>query len=319
MAEETPVESASGGDTTTTVQGDDTPQAAPAAAQEPSEPIAFSFADDTAGNGNEDNDVAANVPSSRLREEADKRRAAETANAQLQQQNAMMQAMLQQRVNQNGQQPQPEADPLRQPFGNDSDGEAAYQAVKDLSAAEARTAVDQAKAELRSEYESTINQKFGGITASLQLSTKLNEMQQAGMIDDQASKVIGQRVGEFISRDPGWANHQEMVADRVWADMMRTGEIKARRVNPSSPNGNSIHQPGTGGMGAPSADDLRQMQDNKIADLRSRFPRSFRNRSNDEMRASLGDVTQDTTPTVEGPNPSTGEVAPHMSFVHTRG
>ena len=100
---------------------------------------------------------------------------------------------------------------------------------------------------------------------------------------------------------------------------MRTGEIKARRVNPSSPNGNSIHQPGTGGMGAPSADDLRQMQDNKIADLRSRFPRSFRNRSNDEMRASLGDVTQDTTPTVEGPNPSTGEVAPHMSFVHTRG
>ena len=114
--------------------------------------------------------------------------------------------------------------------------------------------------------------------------------------------MIGQRVGEFVAQQPGWSNHQELVADKVWADMMRRGEIKAaRRVNPSSPSGNSIHQPGGPGGGGPSAEDLRQMQ------------------SDDQLRASLGDVTHDVTPTVEAPDPSTGEVAPHMTFVHTRG
>ena len=147
MPEETPVVTASGGDTATPAQGGDTPQAAPAAAQEPSEPITFSFADDTASGGVEDNNGDARVPSSRLREESDKRRATEAQNAQLQQQNTMMQAMLRNATNQPQAQPQPAAgdDPLRTPFGADADGQMAHDAVKNLSAAEARVAVDQAK------------------------------------------------------------------------------------------------------------------------------------------------------------------------------
>ena len=323
MPEETPVETpASGGDTATTVQGDDTPQATPEAAQEPATPITFAFADDTASEGGDENNAGANVPSSRLREEADKRRTAEAANAQLQQQNTMMQHMLRNAAaNNQPQQPAADADPLRTPFGADADGQQAYEAVKNVSTEQARVLIEQAKTELRQEQQTVMDQKFGSINASLQLSTKLNEMQKSGMVDEVAAQEIGRRVGAYVSQQPAWSNHQEMVADKIWADMMRTGEIKAsRRVNPSGTNGNSIHQPGGAPSGRPSADDVRQMQDAKINDLRARFPKSFQNKTDDELRASMGDVTQGPAQTYEAPPPvDGGEAVPHMSFVHTRG
>jgi hypothetical protein len=323
MPEETPVvidQPAGSGDTTPHVQGDETPQVTPETEPEPIAPITFAFAaDDTAGEGADENNDGPNVPSSRLREESEKRRAAEATNAQLQHQNVLMQQMLQNSTKNNNAQPvAAEVDP----FGDDADGVKARKAVTDVSTEQARLAVEQAKVELRQEFNGRMQQQFGGITASLQLTNKLNEMQSTGLVDETAAKEIGRRVGAHIVQQPAWSNHQEMLADKMWADMMRSGEIKAtRRVNPSNPNGSagSIHQPGGASSGRPSVDDIRRTQDAKILDLRVRFPKSFQNKTDDDLRASMGDVTSEAVPTYDAPPPvDGGELAPHMSFVHTR-
>lgn len=326
MAEET---TARPGD----VSSDDTAQApAPEATEqqnteEPaSEPveespdIRFALANDTAGkasSGNENQEGA--IPSWRLKEESERRRAAEAQLAQTQQ---MMSGMInQQRVpaQQNPAQ-ETEEEKLRRSFGSEEDGgPQAYEAVRNVSEFTTRQLIDQAKTELRQEMRGEVDRRVGGVTASISTSQELSDLKASGYIDDAAEQEIGRRMAAAITENPAWgeSNNQPFLLSKVYLTMLQGGELRPG-VTPSSPatpsgNGNSMHQPGGGGQRLTT----RQRQENKdtqLKEMQKQFPKKLGNMSMDQLRNLYTDAVGDTEGQQQGFAAPPGTTA----YVHRR-
>jgi hypothetical protein len=324
------------------VQADDTaPAPSPEAigteqAQEPAlEPqetpqtdpdIRFSLVDDTtedAGSVEGAGTERQQVPSYRLREEAEKRRAAEAELARTRQTIAMIQAQQQQAAVSNpvaaG---ETEEDKLRRSFGTEEEGgPAAYEAVKNVSQHEARQLINQAKAELRNEVQAEIQGQVGGVTASITTSQELAGMKAQGLIDASAETEISQRMGQAIAQNPEWGkgNNQRFLLNEIYMGMLKGGEIRPGVAPPPPPatpsgNGNSIHQPGSGGQRLTPAQQ-RETTDGELRNMQQRFPRQFGNLSIEQLRELHTNALGDTADGEASPSPATG---PPMAYVHTR-
>lgn len=273
------------------------PQPQPEVSAEPEPEIRFSLADATDQPGDEEGGEEGRVPSGRLREEADRRRTAEQQNAMLQQQNLI----LNEQVRMSSQQAQaaaPTADPeseLRQPFGADEEGDKAFTAVKGVADHVAQQTAQSMREEIRRDLHSEINQKFGTVTASMNIANQISGLQEQGLIDESAGKEISKRMGETIQANPQWgqAENQEHLLNKVWTDMMRSGAIKPRTVNPSQPGSNGFPmQPGGGAPNGMSQRQLRENNDQQLLEIQRRNSRQLGGLSIEQLRELGGDTPQ---------------------------
>ena len=170
------------------------------------------------------------MPAFLLRDESARRREAEQALQLVQQQNQLLaQQMQQQQI----QQQAPVADTdnpvdeIRRPFGEDQDGQQAYQAVRGVSEHVARETVEGLRSEIRNELQNEFDTKLGSVTAAMQMAEELAGMKVRGLIDDTAEKEIGRRMGDAIRQNPAWGQqaNQRHLLNQVWTDMLRSGEI----------------------------------------------------------------------------------------------
>tara|TARA_R110002110_G_C13454025_1_gene717366 strand:+ start:1115 stop:2062 length:948 start_codon:yes stop_codon:yes gene_type:complete len=292
-------------------------------APDPEPEIRYASADtidqpDPGAGASEENDESGQVPSFRLREESTRRREAEQSSVVLQQQNQLLQNQLA-IAQQNPTAPVPaaEADPndeLRRPFGTDQDGDTAYNAVKNVSRAEAREEIATARKEMRQELQADFDVKLGSVTASMAMAEELAGMKVNGLIDDGAEKEIGRRMGEQIRQNPAWGQpaNQRHLLNQIWTDMLRNGDIRPT-TRPATPGGggNSPLQPG-----APRLTE-RQVSDNNDAELleiQRRHPGRFGKLSLDELRSLGGPGTSQHQ---AGPAQE-AQGQPTRTFIHTR-
>jgi hypothetical protein len=273
------------------------PQPQPEVSAEPEPEIRFSLADATDQPGDGDEGDEGRVPSGRLREEADRRRTAEQQNALLQQQNLI----LNEQVRMSSQQAQaaaPSADPeseLRSPFGPDEEGDKAFSAVKGVADHIAQQTAESMREEIRRDLQTEINQKFGSVTASMTIANQISGLQERGLIDESAGKEISKRMGDTIKANPQWgqAENQEHLLNKVWTDMMRSGEIKPRTVNPSQPGSNGYPmQPGSGAANGLNQRQVREQNDQQLLEIQRRNSRQLGGLSIEQLRELGGDAPQ---------------------------
>jgi len=312
------------------VQADDTaPAPSPEAtgpdteqAPDPEPNIAFSLVDDTteaAGATGEGDTEGSTVPSYRLREEAEKRRAAESQLQQTQQMNAVLQNQAYQTstASKAPQAGETEEERLRKSFGTEEEGgPAAYDAVKNVSQYEARQLMEQAKNELRVEMRGEIQRGVGGVTASITTSQELSNMRSQGLIDASAETEIGRRMGQVISQNASWGEpqNQRFLLNEVYVGMLKAGEIRPGVVPPApatpSGNGNSPLQPGSGGQRL-TAHQKQESLDAELRQMQTASPKRLGSLTIEQLRElhknaiGEGEVPQQA---------STGPVA----YVHRR-
>ncbi len=297
---------------------------------EPEPEIRFASADtidqpDPGAAPDDTSEASGQVPSFRLREESARRREAEQALQLVQQQNQLLAQQMQQQ--QQIQQQAPAADTdnpvdeIRRPFGEDHDGQQAYQAVRGVSEHVARETVEGLRSEIRSELQNEFDTKLGSVTASMQMAEELAGMKVRGLIDDTAEKEIGRRMGDAMRQNPAWGQqtNQRHLLNQVWTDMLRSGEIKPT-TRPATPNGGGTNplQPGAPRL---TEQQLRDNNDAQLRDIQQRFPRQFGKMSIEALRDLGG--------TMAGPQdqPQVGQPVTEMqqtqpafqrTFVHTR-
>jgi len=271
-------------------------------------------------------EASGQVPSYRLREESTRRREAEQALNLVQQQNQLLANQVQQ-AQQYGQQQAPAAEPdnqvdeIRRPFGEDQDGQQAYQAVRGVSEHVARETVEGLRSEIRSDLQNELDTKLGSVTASMQMAEELAGMKARGLIDDTAEKEIGRRMGNAIRQNSAWGqqNNQRHLLNQVWTDMLRNGEIKPT-TRPATPNGGGTNplQPGAPRV---TEQQLRDNNDVQLRDIQQRFPRQFGKMTIEQLRDLGGTMgTPQGQPQVAQPVTEMQQTQPafQRTFVHTR-
>ena len=310
------------------VQADDTaaapsPEATgpePEQAPAPEPEIAFSLVDETTGDAGatgEGDTEGSTVPSYRLREEAEKRRTAESQLQHAQQMNAVLQQQRYQASAQASPAGDPEEERLRNLFGTaEEGGPAAYDAVKNVSEHTSRQLLEQAKNELRTEMRGEIQREVGGVTASITSSQELANMRAQGLIDAGAETEIGRRMSQVIAQNPQWGNvqNQRFLLNEVYVGMLKAGEIRPGVVPPTpatpSGNGNSPLQPGSGGQRL-TAHQQKENLDVQLREMQATAPKRLGHLSIEQLRELHKNAIGD-----EGV-PQAAPAGP-MAYVHRR-
>lgn len=314
-----------------TLQDDVTPQGAGAApdsaagsepASTPEPEIRYASADTIVqpdpSTDSADDGASGQVPSYRLREETSRRREAENAAQLIAQQNLILQNQLNQQ--QQSVAPAPGVpDELLEPFGNDEEGQKALRAVRGVSQHETREALDQFRGEIRQELQQEFDTKLGSVTASITMAEDLAGMKTRGLIDDNAEKEIGRRMGEQIRQNPAWGQkgNQEHLLNKVWTDMLRNGDIRPT-TQPATPRegGNSPLQPGGS---RPTEKQLRDNNDAELREIQERFPNSFQGKTIEQLRSLGGPQSSTVEHGSRQPQQQQQTQLPSQrTFVHTR-
>ena len=255
----------------------------------------------------QDDPAAAKIPRERLNEVLAKQHAAETRVAELE------------RHIRSAREPDNTEAKLRRPFGEGEEGDAALEAVKEVSTHTANQILENRIVELESRLEARVDAKLGGVTASLQSSEELAQMKSQGLIDDAAEKEISKRMSAMIANNPEWgkAGNQHHLLNEVYVGMQRGGEIKPQVIKPGF-GGNSPMQPGTSGPAFGSSGQVSQQEvDAELRNTQKVF-RNLQGLSIEKLRELDGGMTKQSLEQRQQrqqASPSRGSVA----YTHTRG
>jgi hypothetical protein len=260
--------------------------------------------DDTTSERSEEAKEDAQVPSYRLREEADKRRAAENRAASLEQ--ALWQA------NANANRPAPvvedQESPLVSRFGDPDDGaREAYTAVRDTAA----EVLSEQEERLYNRIIGEMDSRIGSVTATMTTAGQLSAMTKEGLLDQAGEVEMGKRMAFKISQDKAWgrAENQEHLMNTVYMEMLRGGQLRPRSgpppVAPGTPsdNGQMPLQPGGGG----GTTQTQEQIDSDLRNIQRAYPKTLGGFTIEELR--------DLDPGAATQQP---QQAPSVSYVHTR-
>ena len=250
--------------------------------------------------------AAAQVPSYRLREEADARRAAEARAANLEQ--ALWAANAQANANANPAPQTPQESPLVSRFGDPEDGaREAYDAVRDT----AQEVLSETEERLYNRIIGEMDSKFGSITATYTSAQQLSQMTAEGLLDGNAEVEMGKRMAQKINENKAWSlqENQQNLIDTVYMEMLRSGRLKPQSgppaVAPGTPsnNGQMPLQPGGGG----GTTQTQEQIDSDLRNIQKAYPKT------------LGDLDIEALRALDpGANTQQSSAGQPVSYVHTR-
>ena len=173
--------------------------------------------------------------------------------------------------------------------------EEVFDAVREVSAYEAKKALESTKNEIVGAVQNIIQQNNAVTQAESQATTVLGEMQQSGQITPTEAQALKARMDEQIRAAPGWRGHQAMLLDKTYGEMVRAGTVipkapsrPANNTNPPPGNNNMNANPlqYSGGRGPNPGNQARQREaeDAELTEIRHRFSRTFGNMSNEDLR-----------------------------------
>lgn len=291
----------------TNVQADDTAESpVPAGGNEPTETVTMRMADDTAPKEDDGKGEEGQIPSWRLKEEADNRRAAEDRAAQLERMLTIANA----RNNTNPQVTEAggELEAKYQRFGDREEGsKEAYDAVVETT----REEITDSEARLLNRVGQMIEQRVGAVTATMTTAQALSRMKAEGLLDNPAEVEMGRRMSAKMQENQAWglAENQQNLIDTVYMEMLRGGVIKPRvgppPVAPGNPSdsGNMPLQPGQGSGVARSQGDI----DQELLAIQKAYPKTLGSLSIEQLR--------EIDP---GDNAPARQQAPPVQYVHSR-
>ena len=289
------------------VRADDKAQSSVPAEAKDNDQASMRMVDDTTPDPGEVKDDA-QVPSYRLKEEADRRRTAEYRAQQLEQALWQANANSTAQANANQNPPAEEQDsPLVARFGDPDDGaREAYEAVRDT----ASEVLTQQEERIFNRILGEVDARVGSVTATMTSASQLAEMTREGLLDQNAEMEMGRRMAQKVTQNRAWGfqENQQNLIDTVYMEMLRGGQLRPRSgappVAPGTPsnNGQMPLQPGGGGGTA-------QTQEQADADLRNiqkAYPKTLGDLSLEQLR--------DLDPGMATQQPGQQSV----SYVHTR-
>ena len=266
------------------------------------------------------------IPYDRFKEVNDEKNQLRNEVARLSQQQQQYVAMLQQSMNQKNQPAtaaaeDPEAVLARSQFGNDAEGEAAFEAVRKLVQYEMKSGMKDVEGRLVQSTRQEVQGMLGNATGSLQTSQSLNDMQSQGLIDEATKTELAQEMGNILKSNPQWQGQQPLLLKSLYGEKMMNGQI--RQGVPRAPGGNAQGgnrmpmQPGSGVApqrnGARAAAAQQQSEDAELNEIKNMFPRTFGSMTPDAMRQSVG-VLPRSTRTVQHDGQDVDEDVLHASY-----
>lgn len=253
---------------------------------QPNADTASGASDQTADGG----DKSRSIPYDRFKEVNDEKKQYQQRVLQLEAQNQQILQQQQQFFQQQQQQqvPKPEAKPdpnierVKDILGRDELGKKAFEAMEMLTETKARQIAMGMRDELLNEVNNTVQQRVGGVTASLQTKQQIDNMVAQGRLNAEQGQALQQQVAQAIQQYPQWENQQPILVNTLLGNMYANGTLQSPTQRQNM-NGTPL-QPGGGFSGDTGSSALQ-----RDAEILKRFP-SLRNKPDKDLRAVVEDV-----------------------------
>jgi len=220
-------------------------------------------------------------------------------------------------------------DEIREKYGDDAEGKAAFDTIYQTSEIAADRKIRQALTENNAQW----NQRFDGainqITGQLKQNSHFDELKSSGIVTDTSEAKIKQEMGAILTQDPSYQAHPDFTRKMAIANLVERGEWETSSSAPSrNSNRGADEMPGapTGLRGAKDMTNQarHEEEDARLAILRKRMP-SLSGYSPAQMREKFGALTDHNPSEDEGSGVKTAEgelpagLLGGVSYQHSRG
>ena len=179
---------------------------------------------------------------------------------------------------------------IRAQFGDDAEGQRAFDAVLRISStiAEKQTqkAVETALNRVQQETSGMVDARVGALTATMQTNATLQGWVDRGMIDANGLTEMTDRMRNAVTQDPRWgeAGNQPHLINQVYMGMLQEGKIKPGTYQ-RNPQGNNfpLRSGGRGGASRTQAQ-ITASHEEELKAIQAKFPRSLGRVSMDTLK-----------------------------------
>jgi len=143
------------------------------------------------------------------------------------------------------------------------------------------------EARLEQRLEQIINQRVGGVTATLTVNNDIVQMQQKGLLSQQEANTLASRVAATVQENPDWQPHQQLLLSDYYRRMQLAGEIKGTQpmVQPKGTKPPMMAAGGGGGnrsMPSQQADSKAAMME-EVRQIKRMFRNTFGAMSDEDV------------------------------------